>query len=72
MSDSSVGYYRLVSYANHHFSSLHYVLVFFIYFSDFRLCFSSQSQMQLLLGGQVMPPALSSHLPFATSCAPVW
>lgn len=72
MPDSSVGYYRLC--ITHHFSSLHCVLVFYfsIYFDDFRLCFCSQSQMQLLLAGQVVPLALSSHLPFATSCAAVW
>lgn len=61
-----MGCYRL--YITHHFSYLHCVLVFCMYLNDFRLCFCSQSQMQLLLGGQVVPLALSSHLPLACSC----
>lgn len=61
MADSSVGYYTTC--ITHHFSSLHCVLVFCIYFNDFRLCFCSQSQMQLQWRGQVVPCLHPSHLP---------
>lgn len=64
VSDSSVGYYRLVSYATHHFSSLHCVLVFFIYFNDFRLCLSSQSQMPVSNAAAVGRTGYASSLVF--------